>query len=384
MDRRHFLLAAAATGAVAAAQTTSSSKARPSPTLTPAQLMDITRVPGIAIVGQIDGKPVNEFAGVRANHADPAKREAVNAETYFPAASFSKVVFYWGVRELVRKGKLDWNKPLQDYLPLGLEGDAAKITALHVVSHSTGLPNWRFQAQANVPLASTFTPGTQFSYSGEGFFLLQRVVEHLVGESVAGYLKKMVLPALGITSGSLAWSPAFMTNGVFGHTRQGELMERSAVFYETSSHDNIKAAGLDPETAKTTEVIEAYKKANRTVLPVMLAPNVAGSMWLRPVEFGTFLGKVLADATAAPAEYAALTRINGKMSWGHGWAVDHTNPDPYLWSYGDTSGFKNFAVISPKRKTAFAIFTNGERGVSLYGGIIRQRLGLDLAALYWV
>lgn len=384
MDRRRFLLSSslAAVAATASGQTKSGASAKSA--LTPADLMDITRVPGYALVGQLDGKPVAEFGGIRANDPDLAKRRPISAETYFPAASFSKVVFYWGVRELVRQGKLDWNRPLQDYLPLGLEGDAAKITALHVVSHSTGLTNWRFNAQANQPLASNFAPGTQFSYSGEGFFLLQRVVESLVGESVASYMKKNILPALGITSGSLAWSPSFMANGALGHTRQGELMERSAIFYENASYETIKAAGLDPETATIAQVSEARKKANQPLLPVMLAPNVAGSMWLRPVEFGAFLDKVLADATKNPAEYAALTHMNAKMSWGHGWAVDHTNPGTFLWSYGDTSGYKNFALLAPARKTAIAVFTNGERGTAFYGGLMRQRLGIDLASLYWV
>ncbi|HUR37668.1 MAG TPA: hypothetical protein VM009_07610, partial [Terriglobales bacterium] len=141
---------------------------------------------------------------------------------------------------------------------------------------------------------------------------------------------------------------------------------------------------LDPETARIAEVIEAYKKAKRPTLPVMLAPNVAGSMWLRPVEFGKFITKVLADATANPAEYAAVTPMNRKMSWGRGWAVDHTNPGQFLWVYGDTSGFRNIVLISPTRKTALAIFTNSERGTALYGGILRERLGVDLAVLYWV
>jgi CubicO group peptidase (beta-lactamase class C family) len=384
MDRRRFLASSslAALAATATAQTKAApGKASP---LNAADLMDVTRVPGYAMVGQLDGKPLAEFAGVRSTQPELSKRERINAETYFPAASFSKVVFYWGVRDLARKGKLAWNRPLQDYLPLGLQGDAAKITALHVVSHSTGLVNWRFNAQANQPLASSFVPGTQFGYSGEGFFLLQRVVEHLVGGSVASYLKKDILPGLGITTGSLAWSPSLMANGAQGHTRQGEVMERSAVFYESSTHDVIKNAGLDPEKAIIAEVTDAFKKANRPVLPVMLAPNVAGSMWLRPAEFGVFLSKVLEDATKNPAEYAALTRMNDKMSWGHGWAVDLTNPGQFLWSYGDTSGFKSFALVSPTRRTAVAVFTNGERGTSLYGGILRQRLGLDLAALYWV
>lgn len=381
MDRRQFLVTVAATGAVAAAQ------ARPStpsvtPALKPAELLDITRVPGYALVGVLEGKPVAEFAGNRATPASGATPEAIDADTCFPALSLTKVVFVWAVRRLVREGRLDWQKPLQDYLPLGLEGEAAKITAHHVISHSTGLTNWRFEA--NTALVSNFPPGTRFSYSGEGFFLLQRVVEHIVGESVASYMKKTTLPEVGITTGSLAWTPSFLKNGALGHNRQGETMARSMVFYERSNEEAMRAAGLDPLTAKTTEIVEAYKKANRQTNPVTLSPNVAGSMWMKPVEFGSFLQQVLADATKSPAEYAPVVRMHAQLSWGRGWAVDHIFPGNALWVYGDGPGYKNLALVHPQSKTALAIFTNGERGANLYAGILRQKLGRDAAVFYWI
>jgi len=381
MNRRRFLITAAATGAIAAGQNRTSTAPATS-VLTPPELMDITRVPGYAMVGVRDGKPVAEFAGHRAAPAANTAQEPVNAETYFPAASLTKVVFVWAVRDLVREGKLEWHKPLQEYLPLGLEGDAAKITAQHVISHSTGLTNWRFEP--NAALATSFVPGTRFSYSGEGFFLLQRVVEHIAGDSVASHMKKKTLPAVGITSGSLAWSPALLTNGALGHNRQGDTMVRSLVFYERNNEEAMRAAGLDPLTAKTTEIVDAYKKANRQTNPVMLSPNVAGSMWVKPVEFANFLRRVLADATKSPAEYAAVVPMNGKLSWGRGWAVDHTFPGSALWVYGDGPGYKNFALVHPASKTALAIFTNGDRGANLYSGILRQKLGRDAAAFYWI
>lgn len=381
MNRRRFLIAATATGAVAAAQAQSSTPFVP-PGLKAAELMDITRVPGYAMVGVHQGKPVAEFAGHRAAPAANTAAEPVNADTFFPAASLTKVVFVWAVRDLVREGKLDWHKPLQDYLPLGLEGDAAKITAHHVVSHSTGLTNWRFEP--NTALTANFAPGSRFSYSGEGFFLLQRVVEHIVGESVASHMKKKTLPAAGISSGSLAWSPAFLTNGALGHNRQGDTMVRSLVFYERNNEEAMRVAGLDPLTAKTTEIVDAYKKVNRPTNPVMLSPNVAGSMWVKPVEFANFLQRVLADATKSPAEYAAVVPMNSKLSWGRGWAVDHSFPGNALWVYGDGPGYKNIALVHPPSKTALAIFTNGDRGANLYAGILRQRLGRDAAVFYWI
>ena len=79
------------------------------------------------------------------------------------------------------------------YLPGGYEvGEdprLAQMTARHVLSHRTGFPNWR---PAGAPLTIHFTPGDRFSYSGEGFVYLGRVVERLTGESTERTVKRLV------------------------------------------------------------------------------------------------------------------------------------------------------------------------------------------------
>src|SRR4029453_8782896 len=137
------------------------------------RMLEVTRVPGVAVAGQRDGKPF-ELAGEKVSVDGPA----ITTPPPFPAASLSKPVFAWAVRDLVRQGKIDLDRPLEEYVKLGLDGDARKITAAHVLTHSTGLPNWRFQP--GVSLASEFQPGIRWQYSGEGFVLLQRVVEKIV------------------------------------------------------------------------------------------------------------------------------------------------------------------------------------------------------------
>ena len=120
-----------------------------------ARMLEVTRVPGVAVAGIKEDGPYLLIAGV-----ERAAGPEVTANTIFPAASLSKPVFAWAVQNLAKQGKIDWNRPLQDYVDLGLEGTARKITALHVLTHSTGLTNWRFQP--NVPLTSAFEPGTKW------------------------------------------------------------------------------------------------------------------------------------------------------------------------------------------------------------------------------
>src|SRR4026208_836131 len=120
MDRRTF--AGLLAGAVVCASgkfTTETRAESKAPDVT--RMLEVTRVPGVAVAGIRDARPYQLFAGV-----ERVGGPAITARTRFPAASLSKPVFAWAVRGLVNEGKLDWNRPLQDYVDLGLEGTACK------------------------------------------------------------------------------------------------------------------------------------------------------------------------------------------------------------------------------------------------------------------
>jgi len=72
---------------------------------------------------------------------------------------------------VIDDGKLDLDTPLVKYMPgrydVGDDPRLDQITARHVLSHTTGFPNWR--PRGDKILKMYFTPGNRFSYSGEGF-----------------------------------------------------------------------------------------------------------------------------------------------------------------------------------------------------------------------
>jgi CubicO group peptidase (beta-lactamase class C family) len=69
------------------------------------------------------------------------------------------------------------------------------ISTRHVLSHTTGLPNWRPEGQ---PLRSLRPPGTRWGYSGEGFVILQHHLELLSGRAIGDLAEEQVFAPLGM------------------------------------------------------------------------------------------------------------------------------------------------------------------------------------------
>ena len=70
-----------------------------------------------------------------------------------------------------------------------------KLTTRHVLSHQTGLPNWRWMHPSK-KLAFDFEPGEGYNYSGEGFVYLARALENKFKKSLAELFRSQNLATL--------------------------------------------------------------------------------------------------------------------------------------------------------------------------------------------
>ena len=126
------------------------------------ELMAQNKVPGVSIAAWRHGHVAwTRGLGV----ADALTRSPVDARTVFAAQSMSKPVFAYAVMQLHERGVLTLDTPLVTYMPGDIvDGDARsrRLTARHVLSHTTGLPNWR-----SGPLRFDFEPGERWQYSGK-------------------------------------------------------------------------------------------------------------------------------------------------------------------------------------------------------------------------
>ena len=158
------------------------------------KIMSRTNAKGMAVAVVDHGKVGYVHAyGIRNAKGDP-----LTTDTVMYGASLTKTVFAYTVMQLIDQGKLKLDTPIKDdldnplpsygpdpvfpdkhgpYKDLADDSRWEKITPRMCLTHSTGFNNFWF-IEPDQKLQIHFEPGTQFSYSGEGFILLQFVIEH--------------------------------------------------------------------------------------------------------------------------------------------------------------------------------------------------------------
>jgi CubicO group peptidase (beta-lactamase class C family) len=126
--------------------------------------MEQTDVPGLS-VAVVDSDQIVWAAGFGVAHA--ATQAPVTADTVFQAASLSKSAVAYAALRLADAGMLDLDQPLASYLPDPYAPDVPQvqaITARQLLSHSSGLQNWRHAPEDRLELA--LASGSGFRYSG--------------------------------------------------------------------------------------------------------------------------------------------------------------------------------------------------------------------------
>ncbi|MBL8169140.1 MAG: serine hydrolase [Acidobacteria bacterium] len=322
-------------------------------------LMKEAQIPGLSIALVRDGKLVWQHGyGVK----NAQTQEPVTDTTVFEAASLSKPVFAYAVLKLVDAGKFDLDTPLNKYLPgnYDVADDAriGQITARHVLSHRTGFPNWR-----NGALKIFFTPGQRYSYSGEGFVYLAKVIEHVTGQSFNDFMKATVFTPLGMTNSSYIWQNSYDTQKTFRHDASGKVTGQNR-------QGSANAAASLHTTAQDFGLFVAAILQGRGLKPATRQLML------------TSQGNVLAGGANS------LFRPNAQpvpdVSWGLGWGLQTTKDGVSFWHWGDNGNCKAYVVAFEKQKLGVVFFANSARGLSIAREIVAATVGGEQPALTWL
>lgn len=342
-------------------------------------LMKVANVSGVAVSVYNNNRPVfSKTFGL----ANVKKNTPLEPTTVMYAASLSKAVFGYIAMQLVQEKVLDLDKPLVEYLdqPLhqykmakkykgyqDLKNDERykKITGRMCLSHTTGFPNWRW-FEPDEKLRINFNPGSRYSYSGEGLYLLQFVIEKITGKDYETIAQERVFKPLRMSNSSQVWQKHFDQKFAYGHNGKGNP------YYD----------------------IEKWDEA-----------GVAGSLSTTPEDFTKFYTALIGRKGLTKKSFQEMTRLQirirskrqfGPMAfedgdqndgiqlgYGLGVGVFQTPYGNAFFKEGGDEGWTHYSICFPDKKIAIFIMTNSDNGGSIFKELLAVAIGNRFTPWQW-
>ena len=297
---------------------------------------------------------------VTAGHTALDKATAVTPDTLFEIGSITKTFTALLLADMVNRGEVKLDDPVEKYLPQGLRGlklrdhTGAPIRLVDLATHRSGLPrlpdNMPYGTRAD-PYAdyreqellqylkrreeltasdggkATRKRDERYEYSNLGFGLLGYVLGRAAGSSYPDLLQKRVLTPLGLTASWLDVPRSEEARYSHGHYIDGDTLKRARYwrFNVLAGAGALVVSARDigryaqaARGAIDTPLRDAFKLAQRKYGDGMAPMNPQGLAWL-------------------------LAPLNGRTVFNHG---------------GMTGGFTSSLWVDPERKAAIVVLSN--------------------------
>jgi len=153
--------------------------------------------------------------------ADPEKRIPVTVHTPFYLASLTKTITATALMILRERGRLDLDRPANDYLGAAKlwspRWNPAEATVRRLATHRSGLTTFDLGCPGSTPTCPfpsmdelirrygvvTRPPGEFFDYSNLGYDILGDVVAHAAGKDLGAFMRDEIFKPLGMTHSTL-------------------------------------------------------------------------------------------------------------------------------------------------------------------------------------
>ena len=311
------------------------------------------RVPGLSFAVLEAG----EFAGSDAlGAADLETGERVRRDTLFEGASLTKPVVAAIAMRLFDAGVFVLDEPIAPVVeaPRVRDREAwSRVTARQLLSHTSGLPNWSGDPQdldRVDTLEFDFPPGEGFSYSGEGYGLLQEFLERESGRPLAE-LSRELFEELGMSDSTLVGSES----AARGHW------------------------GRSPS-----------RPARRTDRPV-----AASSLLTHADDYVRFLRYEARGASVSPRTLAEFRELHATIErvetpggaitigWSLGWGVLERPDETIYFQWGDNGPFRALAAFGARTHDGVVFLANGSDALLHADALARPTLGDVSVAAEW-
>jgi len=257
--------------------------------------------------------------------------------TRFPVLSLTKSFTATAILKLQEEGKLSVKDKISKYFPDYQYGD--KVTIENLLTHSSGINNYTdivgeedssiinhpvskekiLQVFYTKPLA--FSPGSRFSYSNSGYFLLGLIIEKVTGKPYEQFVKESLLNPLGMIHSG---------------------------FDFINLPQTIKSQGYDIFDATQQRL---YKHYDSTYA------YSAGAIYSTTGDLYKFAEAIASNKILSPQtwEVAFKQRIN---HYGYGWKIDNLFGRDYIEHDGGYPGFMSDFIYYPNEDITIIILNN--------------------------
>ena len=314
--------------------------------------MSQAHIPGVSIAYR-DGKAatVSTTNIGTTDTRDSSIVSDVQDDTVFGAASLSKPVFAYLVLKLIDKGVLSrpgesaasgLDRPLHEVLPLEeffhehgkqlseVDIERAKaLTPRMLLSHTSGLG-------IDASAALSFTPGTEYAYSGTGLEYLQRVIEEQTGNS------------LGILAHEYVFSKSALD------------MEHSSFSPPGSSKANA-ANSLYTTTSDYAKLMTVWMQDPSPIMQ---------QAFVRQISLAQDNQKLSGETNPA-AEHVDI-KVKERLAWGLGLGLelDETGKAVKAFHTGDMNQFRAQTALDLEKKSCIVYFANAHNDLEANGHVL--------------
>lgn len=292
--------------------------------------------PGVA-VGLIDQGEIQFFSCGRMSLEGPP----VSEDTLFEIGSITKVFTTLALMDMVNKGEVHLDDPVEKYLP---EVELAKlkgITLRHLATHTSGLPRWPENCWAPKDPANPYAeisadhlyeclrvcelralPGTQFEYSNIGMATLGHILSICREKSYEELIQERVAQPLSMQETKVSVNPEM----------QGQFASGYHLGQEVSHWD------LPSPVAGCGAL-----RSNIRDMTKFLAAN---------------MGEASLLSQAMQKCHEEQFSPTPGLAVGFGWVLSNSNQAELVWHNGGTGGFRSYLGFNPKTKRGVVILSN--------------------------